>query len=230
MYLAPRTELYQSDSGYVLRTADDEHFALSLDSAEIDELLGALTEDVVPTSARPRAVLTALVGAGHVLGDDPGGTVSAFVSGHGRVAAALVALLGRIGTSVVARGDATHRIAISDDGLGTIELDASISCFRDGNLSFVVPAGVRVSDVHARRAASSRHRRRIEDGYTPTPEGRKLMSSRHPVSDRAAEFLAAHVMAEIFCPQAIPHHVTAIDLRSLSVTRHPVLPVPEPPQ
>lgn len=225
MELAPRTELYESDSGFVLRTADDEHFALALDHDEFDQLAGALAGAAAPVSAKPKTALSALLAAGHVVPDPS--TEKVAVLGCGSVAAALMGMLGRVGMSTGRA--ATRSITVSDDGVETLGSDGSIACFRDGNLYVVVPEGVRPTDVSMRRDASRRNRQRIEDGYAPRAGGRRLMSPIHPVSDVAAEFVAAQVLAEIIGPTA-DHCVTAIDLRRLRVTRHPILPVPEPPR
>ena len=225
MELAPRTELYESNSGFVLRTADDEHFALALDSEEFDQLAGALAGTGAVVSAKPMAALSALVTAGHVVSDSP--TEKITVLGCGSVASALLGMLARVGLST--GREATRTIAVSDDGAETLGSDGSIACFRDGNLYVVVPERVRVMDVMMRRAASRRHRQRIEEGYAPRADGRRSISPIHPVSDAAAEFVAAQVLAEVIVPTA-DHCVTAIDLRTLRVTRHPILPVPEPPR
>ncbi len=225
MELTPRTELYESDSGFVLRTADDEHFALALDGEEFDQLARALagTEDAI--SGKPKAALSALLAAGHVVPDPP--TEYVAVLGSGSVAAALLELLRRVGVNTCRT--ATRSITVSDDGIETLGTAGSIACFRDGNLYVLVPEVVRLKDVSMRRSASRRHRHRIEEGYTPRVGGRRLISPIHPVSGAAAEFLAAQVMAEFIGPR-VDHSVTAIDLRTLRVTRHPILPVPEPPR
>ena len=228
MHLAPRTELYESDSSFVLRTADDEHFALSLGCDEFDELAAALSSNTPPESDRPRAALSALIAAGHVSVDDSVEAIS--VEGSGRLASALTGLLTRTGSSLLPPGESTRSIAVSDDEAETLTPGGHISCFRDGNLSVIVPDGVQLTDVRARRAASSLHRRRIEDGYAPVPQGRRLSSPVHPMSVASAEFVAAQVMAEMFFPTAAPHRVTAIDLRTLRLSCHPVLPMPEPPR
>lgn len=225
MKLAPRTELYESDSGFVLRTADDEYFALALDRDEFDQLAEALADSAAPVSAKPKTALSALLTAGHVVPDSS--TEKVAVLGCGSVAAALVGMLARVGKST--GHAATRSISVSDDGVETLGSGGSISCFRDGNRYVVVPEGVRLTDVTMRRAASRRNRQRIEDGYAPRAGGRRLISSIHPVSDAAAEFVAAQVLAEVIDPTA-DHCVTAIDLRTLRVTRHPILPVPEPPR
>ncbi|WP_141215261.1 MULTISPECIES: hypothetical protein [unclassified Rhodococcus (in: high G+C Gram-positive bacteria)] len=225
MELAPRTELYESDSGFVLRTADDEHFALALDHEEFDQLAGALTGTEAELSAKPKTALSALLTAGHIVSSSSTDTVA--VLGCGSVAAALVGMLGRVGMST--GHAATRSITVSDDGVDTLRSEGAIACFREGNLYLVVPEGVRLTDVSMRRAASRRNRQRIEDGYGPRAGGRRLISPIHPVSDAAAEFVAAQVLAEVIGPTA-DHCVTAIDLRTLRVTRHPILPVPEPPR
>lgn len=229
MHLAPRNELYESNSGFVLRTADEEHFALGLDRVEFDELVDALTTGTAPSlSARPKQAISALLAAGHVVGDASTEAVS--VVGDGRVASALLAMLGRVDIAVRPAEASNRRIVVSDDSAATLECVGDISCFRDGNLSVVVPRGVRLTDVLMRRVASSRHRRRVEDGYAPGSDGRRLTSPVHPISYAAAEFVAAALLAEIVAPTAVLHRLTAIDLRTLDITRHPILPVPEPPR
>lgn len=228
MNLAPRTELYESNSGFVLRTADDEHFALGLDRDEFEQLAGALTGRPYSLTARPKQALSALLAAGHVVAGAPTEVVS--VAGTGRVASALLGMLDRAGILVGPWAASSRPIVVSDDDATTLERTGGLSCFRDGNLSVVVPERVRLTDVLMRRSASKRHRRRIEVGFAPMIDGLRVTSSLHPMSDAAAEFVAAQLLTEIVAPTAAPHRLTAIDLRTLDITRHPILPVPEPPR
>lgn len=231
MHLAPRTEIYSSRSGFVLRTADDEHFALSVSDDDVRRLTRTLAGGPDPDSAGSIAVLTALLDAGHVVREGVTRTYS--VVGQGRIASALAGLFERTGMT---DSDGTEVIAVSDDeplasgAFAAQNLSSALSCYRDGSRSLLVPPDVRLSDVAGRRAASNTHRRRIEDGYERCSDGLSVVSPEHPVSDRAAEFVAAQIMAHLDGPAQESLCITAIDLRTYRVSRHRVLPVPDPPR
>jgi hypothetical protein len=75
----------------------------------------------------------------------------------------------------------------------------------------------------------------MQPQYRPLDGGHQMDSPLHPVSDRAADAIADLIVAEFADRQTAPsersHYLlTAVDLRSLNVSRHPVLPLPVAPR
>jgi hypothetical protein len=230
--LSPNTSIYQARQGYVLRTADDEHFELTLADRDVGQILDTLSGGSVPESLRARKALTALVDAGHVVAADRLPRVA--VRGQGKIASATSIRLG--GNSVDADGQADLVCHLSDDDVDPRQVGgADLISYRDGITQLITPRAVDVIHVIGRRRACVSHRDRIPPHHRPVEGGRRLDSMLHPVSDRAADLMSELVVAEIIKRQTSSSRrsdylLTALDLRSLTVSRHPVLPIPVAPQ
>ncbi|HEY9316188.1 hypothetical protein [Williamsia sp.] len=229
MQLSPNTSIYQAHEGYVLRTADAEYFELRLPRGDVEELLAALSDGVAPESV---AALTALIDAGHVVRRKSLPLV--VLRGRGRIADATAKLLGRNVATGGRQADLVCHLsddAVDPDDVGSVDL----ASYRDGITQVITPRAVDVADIVGRRRASVTHRDRIQPRHRPLDGGLRLESPLHPVSDRAADVIADLIVAEIADREAsstgrAPYLLTAVDLRSLSVSRHPVLPIPVAPQ
>ncbi|MBA4024598.1 MAG: hypothetical protein C0482_19775 [Gordonia sp.] len=231
MQLSPNTSIYQARQGYVLRTADDEHFELTLPPVDIEQLFEVLAGGSAPESASASAALSALIEAGHVTAFPTVPLVN--VRGQGKVAAATSKLLENL---TVDTERAEFICYLSDDeaashDVGTVDLVS----YRDGITQVITPRAVDVADVLGRRRACTAHRDRIQPRYRPIDAGRRIDSALHPVSDRAAQAIGEVIVAEIADrassrPRCLPYQLTAVDLRTLAVSRHPVLPLPVAPQ
>jgi hypothetical protein len=228
--LSPNTSIYQARQGYVLRTADDDHFELTLPPTDIEQLLEVLAGGPVPESAAASAALRTLIDAGHVTAGHTVPPVS--VRGHGKVAIATSKLLGH---AVVDAGRAVFTCHLSDDEAGSHDVGTvDLVSFRDGITQVITPRAVDVADVLRRRRACTAHRDRIQPRFRPVEEGRRIDSALHPVSDRAAQSIGEVIVAEIAdrtssSPRRSHYLLTAVDLRTLTVSRHPVLPIPVEP-
>ena len=237
MQLSPNTAIYQAHQGFVLRTADDEHFELTLGGDEVHELLSVLSGDASPASGRVRAALSALVDAGHVVTAVSRPTVA--VRGQGKIAAATSKRLGaRVSGESVSAGVVCH---VSDDPVDPAEIGAvDLASYRDGIIQVITPQAVGVADVVGRRRACAIHRDRIQSHHRPVDGGLRLESTLHPVSDRAADVIADLIVTEIDERQGrsitesptsrSQHLLTTVDLRTLRIVRRPVLPIPAVPQ
>lgn len=230
--LSPNTSIYQARQGYVLRTADEQHFELTLSESDIDELLEVLAGDATPHSPTVSAVLDALLDAGHVVSrPDP---CHVCVRGNGKIAAATSQRLGRWAMSSSEGAEVICHL--SDEAVDVASIGAvDLVSFRDGITQVITPRGVDAADVLDRRRATVLHRDRIEPRYRPVDGGRRVVSAVHPVSDRAADAIADLIVVELAdrrcaAPGRSQYLLTAVDLRSLTVSRHPVLPVPVAPQ
>ncbi len=215
----------------MLRTADDEHFELTLPPADIEQLFEVLAGGAVPASPTASAALSALIDAGHVTAVPAVPLVD--VRGQGKVAAATSMLLGRRSVSADRGEFVCH---LSDDEAVPRDIgEVDLASYRDGITQVITPRAVDVVDVLRRRRACTAHRDRMQPRFRPVDAGRRIDSSLHPVSDRAAEAIAEAIVAEIADRTSSPprrsHYLlTAVDLRSLTVSRHPVLPIPVAPQ
>jgi hypothetical protein len=230
--LSPNTSIYQARQGYVLRTADDEHLELTLADRDVEQILATLTGGSAPESHRARAALATLVDAGHVVPANHLPRVA--VRGQGRIASATSVRLGR--NAVEAAGRADLVVHLSDDDVSPRDVgEVDLVSYRDGITQVITPRAVDVVDVIGRRRACVSHRDRIPPHHRPVEGGRRLDSSLHPVSDRAADLMGELIVAEIIERQTssgrrADYLLTVLDLRSLTVSRHPVLPIPVAPQ
>jgi hypothetical protein len=214
--LRPDVSLYAARDGHLLRVGD-EHHHVHLDEAGADALLDALVRGGAPTVPAARAALAGLAGAGLV---DPQPT-AVTVGGAGRLARALRAALTRMGASPVGGPTVT---ALDDDR------DLPVSgraCWVAGDLVVLAPATVPARDVAARHRAATCHR---DADPVTAPTGRRVVAAPPAAG---LELAAAVVAAELLRPPApdappAPRAVV-VDLRTLEVTRHPVLPVPPVP-
>jgi hypothetical protein len=230
--LSPNTSIYQALQGYVLRTADDQHFELTLRPGDVEELFEVLAGGATPESETVCAALRALIDAGHVVADKSLPLVA--VRGRGKIAAATSQRLGRNCVASAHESDLTCHLSDDpvDSGLvGSVDLVS----YRDGITQVITPPGVNAADVLARRRACAAHRGRMQPQYRPLDGGHRVNSPLHPVSDRAADAIADLIVAEFADRQTAPSErsqylLTAVDLRSLNVSRHPVLPLPVAPR
>jgi hypothetical protein len=235
--LSPNTTIYQAHEGFVLRTADDEHFELTLPDDDVKQLLAALTGGAPHASARVDAALGALVDAGHVVTNAVLPAVA--VRGQGRIAAAASKRLGHRASDSAYDADFVCHLSDEIIDAGSIG-EVDLASYRDGITQVITPSAADVADVMGRRRACSVHRDRMQSKYRPVEGGLRVESPLHPVSDRAADMIADLIVAEIADRQSRPsrarasersHYLlTTIDLRSLEVSRHPVLPIPAAPQ
>ncbi|PYE15896.1 hypothetical protein DFR67_109124 [Williamsia limnetica] len=231
MHLSPNTSIYRARNGYVLRTADDRHYELTLPDREVDELLDVLGGNGVPESTDVSAVVAALVDSGDVVVRATLPTVA--VHGSGRIAEKVVNMLS---SSIIRSTDQADVVChLSDDevdpeAIGQVDL----ACYRDGISQVITPRAVAPGDVIGRRRACNLHRDRIPSQYRPVG-GRRLDSPEHPVSDRAAELIAHLIVDEIgrrgvAADERSHYLLTVVDLRTLTSVRRPVLPIPSAPQ
>ncbi|CAM2996191.1 hypothetical protein DFJ75_0573 [Williamsia muralis] len=237
MQLSPNTAIYQAHQGFVLRTADDEHFELTLDGDEVHELLSVLSGDGSSASSRVRAALSALVDAGHVVTTVARPTVT--VRGQGKIASATSKRLGARVSGESASADVVCHV--SDDPVDPAQIGAvDLASYRDGIIQVITPQAVGVADVVGRRRACAIHRDRMQSHHRPVDGGLRLESTLHPVSDRAADVIADLIVTEIDDRQGrsitesptsrSQHLLTTVDLRTLRIVRRPVLPIPAVPQ
>ncbi|MDV7132950.1 hypothetical protein [Williamsia muralis] len=237
MQLSPNTAIYQAHQGFVLRTADDEHFELTLGGDEVHELLSVLSGDASPASGRVSAALSALVDAGHVVTTVARPTVA--VRGQGTIAAATSKRLGARVSGDIASADVVCHV--SDDPIDPAEVGAvDLASYRDGIIQVITPQAVGVADVVGRRRACAIHRDRMQSHHRPVDGGLRLDSTLHPVSDRAADVIADLIVTEIDERQGrsitesptsrSQHLLTTVDLRTLRIVRRPALPIPAVPQ
>ncbi|SDD59236.1 hypothetical protein [Nocardioides lianchengensis] len=217
--LRPGVELYAAADGHLLRVGDTHHH-VHLDDAAAAELLDALAEGGDPASGPARAALEALVAAGLV--DVPPARLR--VDGDGVLAAALRAALTRMGAVV---GPGGGRVLARDDD--ALPADATTACWVVGHRVVLSPPAVPAPQVAARRRAATRHR--AADPRTAPAAGARRVAAAVPLLGGAGlELAAVQVAAELLRPDRPAHEVVAVDLRALTVSRHPVLPVPAAPR
>lgn len=210
--------LYAAVNGYLLRVGRTDHH-VHLEQPEADALLDALVTGTEPTSTRAQAALDWLVGSGLVDVGPPRWTVR----GNGTLAEALRVALERMGAEIVDNGRAVA--ALDDEALPDVA-DAGRACWITGHLVVLAPADVPARDVAARHRAATRHRD-TDPRLRPAPGGRRVAA---PPSTAGLELAAVVVAADLLAPSSSPRSAVAIDLHSLTVTRHPVLPVPTAPR
>jgi hypothetical protein len=214
--LRPDVSLYAARDGHLLRVGD-RHHRVHLDPVGADALLDALVRGGTPTVPAAQAALAALAEAGLV--DPPPRAVT--VAGTGRLAGVLRAALTRMGASLVGGPTVT---ALDDEH----DLPATgRACWVADHLVVLAPASVPARDVAARHRAATCHR--DADAVT-APTGRRVVAAAPAAG---LELAAAVVAAELLrppAPDAPPAaRAVVVDLRTLEVTRHPVLPVPPVP-
>ncbi|MEO9322541.1 hypothetical protein ABFT23_03570 [Nocardioides sp. C4-1] len=199
--------LYAADGGHLLRVDGADHH-VHLDDADATALLDALLDGGPPATAPARGALAALVDAG--LADAAPTRVS--VVGDGRLAGALRAAAGRMGAAgddLVVRADD----APTDDA----------TCWMSGHRVVLRPPAVPAGDVEARHRAATRHR-----GVVVRTGGRGVVGTG---DERAGlELAAVTVVADLRRPDRHPLEAVVVDLDTLVVSRHRVLPVPPAPR
>ncbi|MCY7401076.1 MAG: hypothetical protein LH477_08975 [Nocardioides sp.] len=210
--------LYASRDGHMLRVGETHHH-VHLAPRDADALLDALVNGGSPDVETARAALDSLVKAGLV---DP---LPAHhrVIGDGALAQALRAALMRMGARVGTGG--LRVVALDDDA--TLPRGGD-TCWISGDLVLLAPPGVPVRDVAARRCAATAHR--DTDPLTrPLPTGRTV-TSVVSVPPAGLELAAVTVAAELLRRDRPAHQAVVVDLHDLTVTRRPVLPVPQAPR
>jgi hypothetical protein len=211
--------LYAAADGPVLRVGDTHH-DVHLAPGEVDVLLDALLRGHEPTDPRARDALASLVEAG--LADPAPACVA--VIGDGVLATALRAALIRMG-AVADPGGAPVR-ALDE------ELPSDVTgraCWVSGRYVVLSPPAVPAPDVVARHRAATRHR--DTDGrLSPVSGGRGVRSALSPLTGAGLELAASAVAAELLRPDPAPHAAVMVDLVALTVSHHPVLPVPPAPR
>ncbi|MBM7517267.1 hypothetical protein [Nocardioides nitrophenolicus] len=214
--------LYATADGHVLRAGDDYHH-VALAGAELDDLLTALVRDRPPATPVARAALDALVGAG--LADPRPPRIA--VAGTGVLATALRAALRRMG---VEPGPGGAAVVALDDAALPVDLPAGTrACWRAGHRVLLSPPGVPAVEVAARHHAATVHRasdRRV----APRDATSGVRSAAPPLAGPGLELAAVQVAAELLRPAPAPDEAVVVDLVALSVSRHPVLPVPPAPR
>lgn len=214
--------LYSSATGHVLRVGDLLH-DVHLDDAAACDLIDALVEGGVPADDRARSALVAL--AEHGLVDPEPRRLE--VVGEGNLASALRAALGRMGAHVGPGGDSV--VAADDDALPDGVPPGTVACWVAGPRVVLAPANVPAADVVARYRAATRH------AESALPSARASASrgvrSAHPLlSGAGLELAAVQVAAELLRADRVPYEAVAIDLLNLTISRHPVLPLPTAPR
>ncbi|WP_139979907.1 hypothetical protein [Nocardioides litoris] len=213
--------LWTVADGHVLRVGRNHH-RVHLDDLDAEALLDALADGGNPDSDRARRALDALTTEGLVDPPPPRRTVV----GTGPLAAAARGALARAGIDAGDDDDGPLLVAADDPAPGDLPTDpGSDACWRTGDLVLLAPPAVSAHDVAARRAAATRHRDH-DPALRPVPGGRRLAG---PVSPAGLHLAAAVVAAELLRPDRAPYDAVAVDLLGLTVTRHPVLPVPPAP-
>lgn len=218
--LRPGVELYATGDGHLLRVGDACHH-VRLGVSDADALLDALVAGGEPASGPARAALAGLVAAGLV--DPPVPHVT--VVGAGLLAAALQESLVRMGARTTPGGTAVH--ALDDDALPPGLTGPA--CWVSGHRVVLAPPAVTPAAVAARHLAATRHRG-SDPATTPAPDGRHVTSSRGPLTPAGLELAAVLVAAELLRAGRAPYDVVTVDLHTLTVGRHPVLPVPPAPR
>lgn len=213
-------DLYAAADGHLLRVGDSYHH-VRLPSADVADLLDALADGGEPTSPQARAALEALVAAG--LADVP--PAHLWVDGDGRLAESLRAALTRMGARLAPDGSPVA--ALDDDRLPD-DLPGP-ACWVAGHRVVLSPPAVRPVHVAARHLAATRHRG-ADPRTVPVPGGGGVTSAVPLLASAGLELAAVQVAAELLRPDRPAHEAVAIDLRALTVTRHPVLPVPPAPR
>lgn len=208
--------LHATATGHVLLVGDVAHH-VHLAPPHADDLLDALVDGRAPTSPDACRALDALVAAGLV---DPA-PPSVTVTGSGVLADAVRAALQRMGAT-----DGGPEVSAHDDDSALTDLTGAPACWVSGHRVLLAPPAVTPYDVAARHRAATRHR--DQDPLT-APTGRRVRA-RTPLTGPGLELAAVHVAAELLRPDRPAHEVVAVDLHALTVTRHPVLPVPAPPR
>ncbi|MFB9312282.1 hypothetical protein [Nocardioides plantarum] len=208
--------LHATVDGHVLRVGDT-HLHVHLSASDAEALLDALVAGGRPTSRPARTALDSLVDAGLVDAPVP----HHHVIGDGVLAQAVAGALQRMGATV-GPGGTTIAVLDSPDDLGS----PGPACWMDGHLVVLAPPAVTALDVVARRRAATRHRDH-DPRVTPVAGGRAVTA---PTSRPGLELAAAVVAAELLSEDRPAHHAVSVDLRTRSVTRHPVLPVPSAPR
>ncbi len=214
--LRPDVDLFAVADGHVLRVGDSYHH-VHLDAGDADHLLDALVDGGAPPSPAAAHALSGLVEAGLV---DVAPTRHTVVGG-GVLARAVRGALGRMGGTL--DPDGTLLTALDDDT--DLPADGAACWVSDGHVLLSPPA-VGAPDVAARREAATRHRT-ADPRTTPAPGGRVVVP---PPSPAGLELAAALVAAELLRSSRPAYEAVVVDLRALTVSRHPVLPVPPAPR
>lgn len=230
--LTPGTALLPRDTGWLLRTADGTEHTVLLDEADTGALLDALVTGTLPALPAARRALQALVLAGHAVAPDADPAPRVAVSGAGPLAAAVVDALRATGAVPVAPGEATTVVHLLDATPGPTGPPAGeLACWVEGHRLVLTPVAVSAPDTAARHRAAHRPAAPTEDGVV---SGRPVPSPRARVLAAALIATEAVRRAEIAPAGPRPvdrddHLATVLDLLTLHVTRHPVLPVPPVP-
>lgn len=219
--LRPDVALYAAAGGHILR-AGDQHHDVHLADTDLDVLLDALVHDHEPTSPAARAALSSLVDAG--LADNALTPVA--VAGTGRLASALRAALERMGAP--SRPGGTPVTVLDDHLPATFASDHS-ACWVAGHRVVLSPTAVPAADVAARHHAASRHRSE-DPRVAPLADGQGARAAESPLAGPGLELAAVQVAAELLRADRPSHEVVLVDLVALTVSRHPVLPVPPAPR
>lgn len=213
--------LYATRAGHVLLVGDTHHH-VDLDNGEVEVLFDALVDGNRPASGRARAALDALADAGLV--DVTPAHVT--VTGDGVLAAALRSSLDRMGVSPGPGGASV--LAVDRELPATLPV-ATRACWVSGHRLMLSPTGVSAPQVEARRRAATLHRNTDPD-LTRRDNGRDVRSAVSPLTGPGLELAAAQIAAELLGNERSPYEAVVIDLVALTVSRHPVLPVPTAPR
>jgi hypothetical protein len=218
--LRPDVSLYAVADGHVLRAAGAHHH-VHLGPGDADALLDSLVSGGTPTTELAASALASLVDAGLV---DPAPAHHVVVD-DGVLADALRGALSRMGATVGPGGAPVA--ALDDPGPDGRELPVSgPACWVDEHLVVLAPPAVPARDVSARRRAATRHRD-TDPRTRPLPEGRAVVGAP---SRAGIELAATVVAAELLRRERPAYEAVVVDLHALTVTRHPVLPVPPAPR
>lgn len=217
-------DLYPVADGHLLRVGADLHH-VHLAAADLDALLDALLADpdtrgATPATVPARDALTSLVDAGLV---DPAPARLAVV-GDGLLARALAAALRRMGADVTPAEDGVREVQAVDDP-ERLPPEATTACWLDGSVALLTPPAVAPGDVVARRRAATRHR--DTDPRTAPVAGRAVAAVP---GDAGVELAATTFAAALLRPGRAAYEAVVVDLRTLTVGHHPVLPVPPAPR
>ncbi|GAA1514815.1 hypothetical protein [Nocardioides humi] len=220
--LRPDVALYATGDGHVL-LAGDVHHHVRLDDADLQALLDALLLGDEPRPPQARAALASLVDAGLA---DPA-PVRVDVAGDGVLATALRAALLRMGAGIEAGGTP---VAALDDDRPLARLPATTAaCWASGHRVVLSPPAVPAAQVAARHRAATVHRdadRRV----VPAPGARGVRSAVSALTGAGLELAAVQVAAELLRAERPAHEAVVVDLVALTISRHPVLPVPAAPR
>lgn len=214
--------LYAAADGHVLRVGETHH-QVQLHDRDLDALLDALVDGGEPATPLARAALASLVAAG--LADLSPAHLT--VNGDGALATALHATLVRMGAAVGQGGAPVT--ALDDDALPADLSPTAPVCWVSGHHVVLSPPAVPALQVAARHRAATRHHG-ADSRSALRPGGRRVHSAAPVLAPAGLELAAAQVAAELLRPERPSHEAVVIDLTALSVSRHPVLPVPPAPR